>query len=111
MTNGKTNNGGFFSGLITFLKGNPLFTILSGLFLLAFILPPRKRKRKSSKSYSRRRKKYSNPGKVKKSKKAKKSRTGSRTTKIQRSEKPAFMVKGSAAAKSHMAHLRSLRKK
>jgi hypothetical protein len=115
----QTNNG-FFSKLLAFFKGNPIFTALAGMFMLAIILPPRKRKRKRYTTYSRRRKNPGNPGqtknpgkrkKAKKAKKVKKPSVSSRKTKRQSSGLPDFMVKGSKAAKDHMAHLRSLRKK
>lgn len=114
MANQTTNNNGFFSKLIAFLKGNPIFTAIAGLFMLAIILPPRKRKRKRYTTYSRRRNRRGNPGnpgKKKKGKKAKKATQPKKAAKRRSTSKPSFMVKGSAAAKSHMAHLRSLRKK
>jgi hypothetical protein len=75
MANGNTNNAhpGTPNGkkgltaLMDFVKGNPIFAALSALFLLAFILPPRKRKQK--------RKKAGNPGRRKKSR-SRKRKTG-----------------------------------
>lgn len=130
MANGNTNNihpgsasgaAGSFSAM-DFIKGNPIAVLLSGLVLLGIILPPRSRKRKPTKrtrrKYSKRRKsgnpcKTKNPGNPGKKKKGKKSQkqTFARKTKTRKYSTPAFMVKGSAAAKAHMSHLRSLRKK
>ncbi len=115
---GATGSYGGASGIISLLKGNPIFSALLGLLFLSFILPPRSRKRRygnhrRSKPISRTIKKPAKRKKGKKSKpvpvvkrsKTRKSITGSRTA------RPAHMVKGSKAAKEHMAHLRSLRKK
>lgn len=123
---GTTNIKGFFDKIIAFFKGNPILSILSSLLMLAIIMPPRSRKY--------RRKKSGNPGKRTKSRKKRKTGTmkivgrkrlkkaglinnpgnPGRKSKKRRSSgaaKPAFMVKGSAAAKAHMAKLRSMRTK
>jgi len=66
MANGNANNthpitgkiSGFVNQIFEFFKQNPIFAILSSLFLLGFILPPRSRKA---------RRKSNNPGRRKKS--------------------------------------------
>jgi len=75
------------SKIFKFAKENPIATILGGLSLLAIILPPRSRKRKSkkyAKSYKRRKKKFakrlallpSNPGNPGKKSKKRKTKSG-----------------------------------
>lgn len=119
---------------LAFFKGNFLVAILSFFVLLGFILPPRSRKRRYGNHRRRnpaRRKSGStaNPGKRRKRKKlpravgriAGDSKFGMYSTAkntrrlrkegILRTPKPAFMVKGSKAAKDHMATLRAMRKK
>lgn len=121
MANGTTNTG-FFGKIIEFLKGNPIFAVLSSLLLLAFIMPPRSRKyRRKQKAARRRRRSGTTPVKSttvsrrKKEKKTKKSKKvispRVRTKRASSTAKPPWMVKGSAAAKAHMNRLRSLRKK
>lgn len=82
-------SGGFNLGSVgSLITGNPLLAILAGLTLLAVILPPRKRKRKSYKPYNKRKKRRSSKrikqrsvGRPVKSKKAKqKSKTGKSTS-------------------------------
>ena len=117
-----TTSTGFFSKVIEFFKGNPIFAILSGLLMLAFILPPRSRKYRSKKRTAKRRRrsgtsavKSTTAPRRKKGKKSKKSKKISsprvRSKRASSSAKPPWMVKGSAAAKAHMNRLRAMRKK
>jgi hypothetical protein len=119
MASGTNNKKGFLSNVIEFFTFNPIFMALSGLLLLAFIMPARSRKYRRKNTTRRRRRKSGNPGKagsrgrktkVKKSKKTRPKKT-KRIKSRKTSDLPAFMVKGSAAAKSHMAALRAMRKK
>jgi hypothetical protein len=122
MANGTTNSTGFFSKIIAFFTGNPIFAVLSGLLMLAFIMPPRSRKYRSKKRTARRRRrsgttaaKSSTAPRRKKGKKSKKSKKVSsprvRDKRTSSANKPPWMVKGSAAAKAHMNRLRAMRKK
>lgn len=112
--------------LLASLKSNPVFAFLSSLVLLAFIMPPRKRKYRPKKRRGyKRRKGYrvspGNPGsqkkKSKKSKKSKKTpkirpqKTTSGRRRVSGSQLPAWRVKGSPEAKAHMAKIRAKRKK
>jgi hypothetical protein len=76
-----TNGKNWAAKIITFFKGNPILSVLASLAFLAIILPPRKRKRKSGRYYTRRKKRGNpgNPGSRKKRKKrSKKTRSGKR---------------------------------
>jgi len=127
------------SGVTGLLKSNPIGAFLAGMFLLALIIPPRKRKAKIKKYYSKRRKKRAkrsgklgryaklrNPGTKRKTRsgkplpravgmhKAGRTRSGKplpRSVGTRKAATPAHMVKGSAAAKAYMSRLRSMRKK
>jgi hypothetical protein len=107
------NNG--TNGIIGFVKSQPLGSFLAAMLLFALIVPPRKRKYKSKPKRSRRRKQKKVSSQLrtgipnrKKVKKSKKARTRTRTMK---GSVPNFMVKGSSAAKAHMAKLRAMRHK
>jgi len=118
MIPGTTTNTGFISKIIAFLKGSPVFAILSSLFLLALILPPRKRKYKPS-----RRKRSGNPGKKKAAPKKKKGRKAKKAAKKQARKRtpgrrrsttghlPPWRIKGSPEAIARMKRLRGMRKK
>jgi hypothetical protein len=119
MANGKAS---IMDQGVTFVKENPIGSALMGLFLAAIIIPPvrrrkpvrKKRKKVSGKKAKRRLTKREYARKAKKhARKASKRRKQAKglTVTHSRSVRPARMVKGSAAAKAHMARLRSLRKK
>ena len=122
------------NGLLGTLKSNPFGALLAGLFMLALIIPPRKRKYKPKRKKSRKKGKGyrinpSNPGsRVKKGKKAKKSRSQPKAP-VSRARKPSAgprrsagtgkmperfrgkVKKGSQIAKEKGEWLRSQRKK
>ena len=115
MANGTTNSTGFFSKIIAFFTGNPIFAILSSLFLLAFIMPPRSRKYRSKKRTTKRRRKSGNPCKTKnpgnpgKKPKGKKGKSGKKTATRKSSHKlgPRPKKKG-PEMNAYMAKMRAL---
>lgn len=126
MANGNTSplTGSDFSGgvgIINFLKENPIVTGLGLLSLLALILPPRARKYRPKKKAGSKKLRSKKRGKKRKSKQA----PQSIAPKVKKSKKvkpmkgpvrrtsnvpiKPWMVKGSKAARDHMAALRKMR--
>jgi hypothetical protein len=121
-----------FTAGLNFFMENPIISLMGGLLFLGLIMPPRKRKRKSVKVHHTRRNKNKQPkhlsGLRRRKKKAhtgtaavyqankgkrKLPHSAGRKTRKHTSSagRPAYMVKGSKAAKDHMAALRARRKK
>jgi len=84
--------------LQTLLQRNPLLSLMGGALILIMLMPKKRYKARSKPKATR------STTRKRKASKKRSSPTKSRTG------KPAYMVKGSEAAKRHMAKLRKMRR-